>query len=113
MRIDHFKKAAVSQKTVLVVDDTRENLTLIGQLLHPDYHMRVANSGQRALQVTDFEPRPDLILLDVMVPEMDGYQVLQRLREQATTRNIPVIFVTAMNADEDEDHGLALGAWTM
>ena len=102
--------AAVSQKTVLIVDDTRENLTVIGQLLRPDYHVRVANSGQRALQVADSEPKPDLILLDVMMPEMDGYQVLQRLREQATTRDIPVIFVTAMNADEDEERGLSLGA---
>ena len=102
--------AAVGQKTVLIVDDTRENLTVIGQLLRPDYHVRVANSGQRALQVADSEPRPDLILLDVMMPDMDGYQVLQRLREQATTRDIPVIFVTAMDADEDEERGLSLGA---
>lgn len=99
-----------SQKTVLVVDDTPDNLTLIGQLLRSEYHLRVANSGQRALKVADSEPRPDLILLDVMMPEMDGYQVLQRLREQANTRNIPVIFVTAMNADQDEELGLSLGA---
>ena len=101
---------AARQSTVLVVDDTRENLTLMGELLRTDYHVRVANSGHRALQVADAEPKPDLILLDVMMPEMDGYQVLQKLREQATTRNIPVIFVTAMNADEDEERGLSLGA---
>ena len=101
---------AAPQKTVLVVDDTKENLTVIGQLLRPYFHVRVANSGQRALQVADSEPRPDLILLDVMMPKMDGYQVLQRLREQPRTKDIPVIFVTAMNADEDEEHGLSLGA---
>ena len=101
---------AARQSTVLVVDDTRENLALMGQLLRTDYHVRVANSGHRALQLADVEPKPDLILLDVMMPEMDGYQVLQKLREQATTRNIPVIFVTAMNADEDEERGLSLGA---
>jgi putative two-component system response regulator len=102
--------AVASHKTVLVVDDTRENLTVLGQLLRPYYHVRVANSGQRALQVADSEPRPDLILLDVMMPEMDGYAVLQSLRQQASTRDIPVIFVTAMDADEDEERGLSLGA---
>lgn len=96
--------------TVLVVDDTKENLTVIGQLLRPHYHVRVANSGPRALQVAETDPKPDLILLDVMMPEMDGYQVLQTLRSQPGTRNIPVIFVTAMDADEDEEHGLLLGA---
>jgi putative two-component system response regulator len=103
-------ETAVPQKTVLVVDDTKENLTVIGQLLRPFYHVRVANSGQRALQVADSEPRPDLILLDVMMPDMDGYQVLQGLRQKLYTRTIPVIFVTAMDGDEDEEHGLSLGA---
>ena len=101
---------AVLQKTVLVVDDTKENLTVIGQLLRPHYHVRVANSGPRALQVAASEPRPDLILLDVMMPGMDGYQVLQALHRQTATRDIPVIFVTAMDADEDEERGLDLGA---
>jgi putative two-component system response regulator len=108
--MDHFMDAAASQKTVLVVDDTKENLTVIGQLLRPYYHVRVANSGQRALQVADSEPRPDLILLDVMMPDMDGYQVLQALHQQAATQAIPVIFVTAMDGDEDEERGLDLGA---
>jgi putative two-component system response regulator len=108
--MEHLMDAAASQKTVLVVDDTKENLTVIGQLLRPTYHVRVANSGPRALQVADSEPKPDLILLDVMMPEMDGYQVLQHLREQPRTQCIPVIFVTAMDADEDEERGLSLGA---
>ena len=102
--------APTTATTVLVVDDTKENLAVIGQLLRPYYHVRVANSGQRALQVADSAPYPDLILLDVMMPGMDGYQVLQALRNQAHTRNIPVIFVTAMDADEDEERGLSLGA---
>ncbi len=96
--------------TVLVVDDTPENLTVLGELLQPRYRVRVANSGRRALQVAASEPRPDLILLDVMMPEMDGYAVLKELRSNPGTRDIPVIFVTAMDADADEEHGLELGA---
>lgn len=96
--------------TLLIVDDTRENLTVIGELLQPFYRVRVANSGLRALRVAQSEPRPDLILLDVMMPEMDGYTVLQALRADPLTRDIPVIFVTAMDGDADEERGLALGA---
>lgn len=97
-------------KTVLVVDDNRENLTVIGELLKPHYRVRVANSGQRALEIAATQPRPDLILLDVMMPLMDGYEVLRHLRANPQTHGIPVIFVTAMNADEDEERGLVLGA---
>ncbi|TXH88552.1 MAG: two-component system response regulator [Rhodoferax sp.] len=103
-------QGAGNEVTVLIVDDAKENLTVLGQLLRPHYHVRVANSGARALQVVKTVPRPQIILLDVMMPEMDGYQVLQALRSDPVTRDIPVIFVTAMDADEDEEHGLTLGA---
>ena len=96
--------------TVLLVDDAKENLTTIGQILRPFYHVRVANSGLRALQAVRTEPRPDLILLDVMMPMIDGSQVLQSLRAQTDLHDIPVIFVTALDADDDEEHGLSLGA---
>lgn len=79
--MDHraeMDKAA--QFTVLIVDDTGENLSVIGQLLRPLYRVRVANSGAHALTAAASEPRPDLILLDVMMPEMDGYEVLRRLQ---------------------------------
>ena len=99
-----------SEKTVLVVDDTKDNLTIIGELLEPYYRVRLALSGERALKVAQLDPRPDLILLDVMMPEMDGYAVLERLRANPATHEIPVIFVTAMNAMEDEEKGLRLGA---
>lgn len=99
-----------AKSTVLVVDDTPENLTVLGELLQPRYRVRVANSGRRALQVAASEPRPDLILLDVMMPDMDGYAVINELRANPGTRDIPVIFVTAMDSDEDEERGLALGA---
>jgi putative two-component system response regulator len=98
------------KSTVLVVDDTPENLTVLGELLQPKYRVRVANSGKRALQVAASVPRPDLILLDVMMPEMDGYAVINELRSNPGTRDIPVIFVTAMDSDQDEERGLELGA---
>ncbi len=98
--------------TILVVDDNRDNLTVIGGLLKEHYQVRAANSGERALKVAVSEPRPDLILLDIMMPGMDGYETLRHLRSDPATRDVPVIFVTAMEADEDEDEegGLRQGA---
>ena len=96
--------------TILAVDDTPENLVLLGDILGALFRVRVANSGERALRVAASEPRPDLILLDVMMPEMDGYTVLARLRDDPATRDIPVIFVTALDSTESEEKGLELGA---
>ncbi|MFC5301400.1 response regulator [Azospira restricta] len=96
--------------TILIVDDTPENLTVLSEVLQPTWRVRAANSGRRALQIAGGDPRPDLILLDVMMPEMDGYTVLAQLRENPHTADIPVIFVTAMDATEDEEHGLDAGA---
>jgi putative two-component system response regulator len=101
---------AAAQPTILIVDDTPENLSILGELLQRDYRVRAANSGRRALQIAQSQPTPDLILLDVMMPEMDGFAVLAELRENAATRNIPVIFVTAMDGTHDEEHGLDCGA---
>ncbi|MDH4462416.1 MAG: two-component system response regulator [Acidovorax sp.] len=108
MLLLHADKASL--KTVLVVDDTRENLTVIGQLLRAHYNVRVANSGPRALEVVLTHPVPDIILLDVMMPEMDGYAVLDALKKSPQTREIPVIFVTALDAVADEERGLMAGA---
>jgi putative two-component system response regulator len=99
-----------SHPTILIVDDTPENLTALGELLQPTYRVRATVSGQHALQIAASDPKPDLILLDVMMPEMDGYEVIQRLQGNEATRDIPVIFVTARVNDEDEQHGLSLGA---
>jgi putative two-component system response regulator len=99
-----------NRPVILIVDDTKENLAVIGGLLDTDYRVRVANSGERALKIAVAEPRPHLILLDVMMPGIDGYQTLERLRADPATAAIPVIFVTAMDADEDEERGLGLGA---
>lgn len=95
---------------VLVIDDDPSNLQVVGSLLQPFYRVRVANSGPRALQLAQQAPLPDLILLDIMMPEMDGYAVIAQLKANALTQPIPVIFLTAMNSSREEEKGLALGA---
>ncbi len=102
--------ASAPRQTILLVDDTPQNLSVLGELLKDAFHIRAANSGERALRAAHTEPRPDLILLDIMMPGMDGYQVLQALRDDPATRHIPVIFITAMSDSEDEMRGLDLGA---
>lgn len=95
---------------VLVVDDTPDNLALMNRLLRGLYRVKVANSGERALQIARGPDIPDLILLDVMMPEMNGYDVCRALKADVATRDIPVIFLTARSDIEDEEAGLALGA---
>jgi putative two-component system response regulator len=96
--------------TILIVDDNPENLTVLGELLCERYMVRAANSGARALQLATQDPLPDLILLDIMMPGISGYEVLERLQQSPALRGIPVIFTTAMNAEEDEQRGIVLGA---
>lgn len=98
------------RNTILIVDDTPENLTILGEPLLPYYCVRIAISGSRALEISKSPPRPDLILLDVMMPEMDGYEVLTRLRADPDTRDIPIIFITALDSIDDETRGFELGA---
>jgi putative two-component system response regulator len=100
----------MNSATILIVDDEPANLSLLTHLLRPVYQVRAANSGENALRVATSEPRPDLILLDVMMPGMDGYMVLERLRKNPATVDIPVFFVTALTDVDDEERGLALGA---
>jgi putative two-component system response regulator len=95
---------------ILIVDDNAENLTVLGELLQPHYQVRAANSGERALQLLQLDPLPTLILLDVMMPGLDGYAVLARVLADPRCREVPVIFVTAMEATEDEERGLLHGA---
>ena len=96
--------------TILIVDDNRDNLTVIGGLLKGEYHVRVANSGERALQVAVTRPIPDLILLDIMMPGVSGLEICRRLKANPDRRRIPIIFVTAMSSTEDERRGLEIGA---
>lgn len=95
---------------VLVIDDTPDNLVLMNSLLADLYQVKVANSGARGLRIASSVPAPDLILLDIMMPEMDGYAVCAELKADARTHDIPVIFLTALSDSEDEQHGLDLGA---
>lgn len=96
--------------TILIVDDSPENLAVLSELLQTEYRVRAATSGDKALRVVKTTPKPDLILLDVMMPEMDGYEVFSRLRADSETRDIPVVFVTAMDSTEAEIRGLDVGA---
>ncbi|MCF8167559.1 MAG: response regulator [Rhodoferax sp.] len=96
--------------TVLIVDDQPENLSVLGELLESDYTVRVAASGRRAIKAAASLPYPDLILLDVMMPEIDGHEVLRQLRANPITEAIPVVFVTAMDESHDEELGFKLGA---
>lgn len=95
--------------TVLLVDDVPANLSLLSSILRDDYRIQLATSGAKALELVA-AGAPDLILLDVMMPEMDGHEVCKRLKSNPVTRDIPVLFVTAQNQVEDEELGLTLGA---
>lgn len=100
----------MQKAVVLVVDDTPDNLTLMSGLLKDSYTVKVANGGERALKIARSDAAPDLVLLDVMMPEMDGYEVCRRLKGDPATREIPIIFLTAKNHVEDETLGFSLGA---
>ncbi len=97
-------------KTILVVDDVADNIKLLKDLLSSEnYNVKVANNGPRAIEITK-KNKPDLILLDVMMPDMDGYEVCSILKDDPTTSNIPIIFITAKGDTEDETHGFEVGA---
>lgn len=95
---------------VMIVDDTPTNVRILAEALRSDYRVRVASSGMTALDMIDKKSPPDLILLDIMMPEMDGYEVCRQLKNDPATKNIPVIFVTAMSDVANEEMGLNLGA---
>ncbi len=98
------------KQSILVVDDTSENIDLLVGILENEYNVKVAINGERALKVANAAERPDLILLDVMMPGMDGFEVCRRLKDNPYTRYIPVIFLTAMQDAESERKGFEVGA---
>lgn len=100
----------VDRATLLVVDDDAEIRELIDALLGDEYDMYLADSGAKALEIARSDAPPDLILLDVMMPDMDGYEVCRRLQQNPATRDIPIIFLTAKDDAEDEAIGFGLGA---
>ncbi|MGK0299128.1 MAG: PleD family two-component response regulator, partial [Gammaproteobacteria bacterium] len=95
---------------ILVVDDERLNINVLVELLKPTYKMMAAINGQQAIKAANSASPPDLILLDIMMPEMDGYEVCKHLKSDPNTKDIPIIFVTAMGKEESETKGLDLGA---
>ena len=97
-------------KTILVVDDVPENLDVMKDILMPYYRVQIATNGRLAIKIALSSARPDIILLDVMMPEMDGYEVIRILQQEELTRTIPVLFVTAKSDAEDESKGFELGA---
>jgi CheY-like chemotaxis protein len=98
------------KKTILLVDDAPTNIQVAREILKDAYKTRVATSGAKALELVKTAPSPDLILLDIQMPEMDGFEVCRRLKADASTRGIPVIFLTAMTEVEDETTGFGVGA---
>ena len=100
----------IEKPVVLAVDDTPANLDLLGAMLRDDYRVKVARDGSKALDLARREPKPDVILLDIMMPGLSGYEVCEQLKADPETSSIPVIFITAMTEIEDEQRGLALGA---
>ncbi|MFT5350156.1 MAG: PAS domain S-box-containing protein, partial [Gammaproteobacteria bacterium] len=98
------------RKKILIVDDERFNINVLADLLKPNYKIMAAINGKQALKAAQSDNPPDLILLDIMMPEMDGHEVCQRLKADEKTHDIPVIFVTAMGQESDETKGLEIGA---
>lgn len=97
------------RQTILVVDDTPANIRILGNILVEDYEVKIATSGAQAIDIVSHD-KPDLILLDIMMPEMDGYEVCRRLQADRHTRNVPIIFVTAKDDASDEAKGFEMGA---
>ncbi|WP_255990758.1 ATP-binding response regulator [Chitinolyticbacter albus] len=103
-------EAREERPVLLLVDDAPDNLQLLAQLFKSDYRVRVASSGEAALSICFSDQPPDLVLLDVMMPDMDGFEVAKRMREYPNSATIPVIFVTAMDGDDARLKGMSLGA---
>src|SRR5215471_3136084 len=110
-RIGIRRMANVEQKKILlVVDDAPANLQVVNSILSDDYKIRIATSGTKALELVKLMPLPDLVLLDVEMPEMDGYEVCGRLKASKETRDIPIIFLTGKTEAQDETKGFEAGA---
>jgi serine phosphatase RsbU (regulator of sigma subunit) len=102
--------AKEEKKTVLVVDDAPANIQVVNSILKDTYKVRIATNGAKALELVGVDPQPDLILLDIVMPGMDGYEVCTRLKSDPGTKDIPVIFLTGQTETEDETRGFEVGA---
>jgi PleD family two-component response regulator len=103
-------KEEKARPTILVVDDTADNLLLLSHLFKDEYRVRISHTGAKALEICQSNNPPDLVLLDIMMPGMDGFEVARRMREHPTSVSIPVIFVTAITDEASRQKGLGLGA---
>lgn len=99
-----------ARSTVLVVDDQPANIRVLGEALKHNYQIKMATSGEKAIQIAASEEPPDLILLDIIMPGINGYEVCRQLKSNYRTERIPIIFITAKDQEEDETKGLDLGA---
>ncbi len=100
----------MDKKIILIVDDSADSIQLLSGVLKEKYKVKAATSGDRALKIAQKVPPPDFILLDVVMPEMDGYEVCQQLKSNPQTMNIPVVFISGNVSDEEQQKGLDLGA---
>jgi len=96
--------------TILIVDDMAANIAILSDLLKDEYNIKIAKEGKKALEITGGYEKPDLILLDVVMPQMSGYDVCKILKSNVSTQNIPIMFITGNDSDIDEEYGLNLGA---
>jgi len=99
-----------NKNRVLIVDDQPANIRLLSNIINDRYTVQVATNGEKALSIAFGDNPPDLILLDIIMPEMDGYEVCKTLKNNVKTSDIPIIFITAKKSDDDEEYGLKLGA---
>jgi len=99
-----------TKEKILIVDDTPVNIRVLVEALKNDYKLSIATNGKVALNYAMADQPPDLVLLDIMMPELDGYEVCKRLKDQEKTKDIPIIFITAMSEERNETQGLELGA---
>lgn len=98
------------RRTVLVIDDAPSNIDVLRNILISQYKVKVATNGAMGIKVASKAPPPDMVLVDIIMPEMDGYEVCRQLKAQALTRDIPLLFVTGTASDEEVLKGLGLGA---
>ena len=94
---------------ILIVDDVPQNISILTEILKNDFVLSAATNGAKALQIAQSEKPPDLILLDIIMPEMDGFEVMEKLKEDNRTRDIPVVFVTAESDQDSKMRGTELG----
>jgi putative two-component system response regulator len=98
------------KKSILVIDDAPSNLILLNNLLRRDYRVKVANGGRRGIKLALADDAPDLILLDVVMPELNGFEVCDVLKKNRKAQHIPIIFLTTLHQDDEVARGLTLGA---